>query len=243
MSELEIVDDIWIRAFLLLDIADFLSINLTCKHFNILTNITRRAAQCEELSILQVPINQYWKYQSKRLCRNVEDNIKLFTTQDWYAFYKQLFLFITDTYKLFRMAGRSLPFYKHSDDFYKRKYCIPIQIVNTYTHNHNNSNNSNNNGPVHICCAGYHNHQYLIDVNLDDNNNHDDDNNKWDASRILQYICGRDDALIFQLLTCNMIATDPNYLNKEMITKRNPCMRLRNFRRLSSPHGLKITCT
>ena len=79
----KIIDDVWIDTFQFLSVHDFLSIACSCKHFNTLTNHKKNHR-----------INQYWESKCKQLCTNIETN--KFTTNDWHAFYIELFTFIND---------------------------------------------------------------------------------------------------------------------------------------------------
>ena len=74
---LEIIDDLWVGAFVFLPVCDVLTIRVTCKHFHNLTN-------CEKSK----GINQYFKHKCQLLCPTVSSS--KFQTQKWYNVYKEI---------------------------------------------------------------------------------------------------------------------------------------------------------
>ena len=70
----DIIDDAWISVILYCNVKDFLSLRLSCKHFNLLTNHKRYNQ-----------INKYWKHVCQRLCQDID--ILNFETNDWFNFF------------------------------------------------------------------------------------------------------------------------------------------------------------
>ena len=80
-------NDSWMDIFYFSTVDDLLSVGLTCKHFNSLTNCNKH-----------VRINDYWKWQCEKICINVSQNINNFTTDNWKQFYISLRKFLIENY-------------------------------------------------------------------------------------------------------------------------------------------------
>lgn len=100
----DLIDDLWIEIICLLNPHDFLTIAITNKHFNNLTN--RREFR---------RINLYWKYQSQLLCQNINSTNYTPDDNDWYLLFQELlcyFLVIpaTETFE-FGISNQTYQFF------------------------------------------------------------------------------------------------------------------------------------
>ena len=83
-----LIDDTWLCTFHFLNVQDFFSIRVTCKHFRKITDHEKNGS-----------INRYWEYKCKLLCENVSSSFcAKYKTQNWFLFYKQFILFILYCY-------------------------------------------------------------------------------------------------------------------------------------------------